>query len=118
MFEYPYSIELLTPRRSNEGLLEEILNMFREKYRRVFNAGCGASFPDNPMGQPRFSLIEMIDQCSLSIHPEEMVMNLNTFHTKEELDGLLKAASNAGLRYLLIVRGAVVRRCLSSTLGV
>ena len=32
-------------------------------------------------------------------------MNLNTFHIKEELDGLLKAASNAGLKYLLIVRG-------------
>jgi 5,10-methylenetetrahydrofolate reductase len=105
MFDYPYSIELLTPKRSEEGLPEETLNTFSERYRRIFNAGCGASFPDNPMGQPRVSLIEMIEQCGLSVHPEKTVLNLNTFHTKKEFDGLLKSASDLGLKYLLVIRG-------------
>jgi hypothetical protein len=78
---------------------------FRERYQRIFNAGCGASFPDNPMGQPRLSLIEMIYRCGLPVHPERTVMNLNTFHPKEELDDLLKAASELGLKYLLVIRG-------------
>jgi methylenetetrahydrofolate reductase (NADPH) len=32
-------------------------------------------------------------------------MNLNTFHTKSELDGMLKKAADVHLKYLLVVRG-------------
>ncbi len=105
MFDYPYIIELLSPKRPSEDLPEGAFDTFREKYQRVFEAGCGASVPDNPMGQPRYSLIEMIDRCGLSVHGEKTVMNLNTFHAKEELDRLLKTASDLGLRYVLVIRG-------------
>jgi methylenetetrahydrofolate reductase (NADPH) len=57
------------------------------------------------MGQPRYSLIETIEYARLSLLPEKMVMNLNTFHTKKELDRLLKAAVEKGIRYLLVIRG-------------
>jgi len=57
------------------------------------------------MGQPRFSLLEMIERANLPIEPEKIMMNLNTFHTKEELDGLLKKAQDLGLKYLLVIRG-------------
>ena len=32
-------------------------------------------------------------------------MTLNTFHTKNELDGLLRKAAKASLKYILVVRG-------------
>jgi methylenetetrahydrofolate reductase (NADPH) len=57
------------------------------------------------MGQPRFSLLEMIERADLPIKSEDGVMNLNTFHTKEELDGLLKKGAELSLKYLLVVRG-------------
>ena len=41
----------------------------------------------------------------LSVDPEKVVMNLNTFHTKSELDGLLQKAAKANLKYILVVRG-------------
>jgi len=105
MFNCSYLIEILTPQRSTPDRVKEKINLFAERYRKIIDSESGVSIPDNPMGRPRYSALEAIDLCGLPIDPERMVMNLNTFHIKEELDGLLKAASNAGLRYLLIVRG-------------
>lgn len=105
MFDYPYLIEILSPKRENAKPIEETMGSFAGRYRRVMDSGCGVSIPDNPMGQPRYSALETIDFCGLPIEPERTVMNLNTFHTKAELDGLLETASNVGLKYLLVVRG-------------
>jgi methylenetetrahydrofolate reductase (NADPH) len=105
MFDCPYLIEILTPKRSDQKQVEENMNRFSERYRRIVESGNGVSIPDNPMGQPRYSALETFDFCGLSIDPDKIVMNLNTFHTKEQLEGLLKAASDMGLKYLLIIRG-------------
>ena len=105
MFDCPYLIEILTPKRATSGALEKRMSGFAERYCRSFDSGSGVSVPDNPMGQPRFSLLEVIEFSDLPVHPQKTVMNLNTFHTKEELDGMLNRASNLGLKYLLIVRG-------------
>jgi methylenetetrahydrofolate reductase (NADPH) len=105
IFDCAYLIELLTPKRSNPQQVEEHMNRFAERYRRIMDSGNGLSIPDNPMGQRRFSALEAIDRCNLAIDSAKIVMNLNTFHTKEELDGLLKTASENGLRHLLIIRG-------------
>jgi len=105
MFTCTYLIEILTPKRATLGDLEERMTGFAERYRRILDSGSGLSIPDNPMGQPRYSLLEVIEFCGLPVHPPRTVMNLNTFHTKEELDGMLNRASNLGLKYLLIVRG-------------
>ena len=105
MFDCAYLIELLTPKRSAQGSVEEKMNQFAERYRRVMDSGNGVSIPDNPMGQLRYGALEAMDICGLSIQPEQMVMNLNTFHTKEELDDLLSKGSDAGLKYLLVIRG-------------
>ena len=105
MFDYPYLIELLTPKRSTDSRIEGFLDRFAERYQRVIDVGCGITIPDNPMGQPRFGALESIDRRGLSIDPEKLVMNLNTFHAKSELDGLLKKAAEAGLKYILVVRG-------------
>ena len=105
MFNYPYLVELLSPKRSADDQVEDLLDRFAERYQRIINAGYGLSIPDNPMGQPRFGALESIDLRGFSVNPEKIVMNLNTFHTKSELDGLLQKAAKANLKYLLVVRG-------------
>ncbi len=93
MFNYPYLVELLSPKRSAEDLVEDHLDRFAERFRKIIDAGCGISIPDNPMGQPRLSALECIDFRGLTVDSEKIVMNLNTFHTKKELDGLLQKAA-------------------------
>jgi methylenetetrahydrofolate reductase (NADPH) len=105
MFNYPYIVELLSPKRSTDDQIESLLDRFAERYQRIINAGCGVSIPDNPMGQPRLGALESFDLRDLSVDPDKVVMNLNTFHTKSELDGLLQKAAEANLKYILAVRG-------------
>ena len=98
MFNYSYMVELLSPKRSADDQMEGFLDRFAERYRRIMDAGCGLSIPDNPMGQPRLGALESIDLRGLSVDPAKVVMNLNTFHTKSELDGLLQNAAKANLK--------------------
>lgn len=105
MFSYPYLIELLSPKRSAGDQIEALLDRFAERYQRIIDAGCGVSIPDNPMGQPRLSALESFDLRDLSVDSEKVVMNLNTFHTKSELDGLLQKAAKINLKNILVVRG-------------
>jgi len=67
-------------------------------------AGCGVSIPDNPMGQPRMSALECIESRQLPIDSKKVIMNLNTFHTKTEFDGLLENVAIKRIEYLLVVR--------------
>ncbi|MBT8363199.1 MAG: methylenetetrahydrofolate reductase [Deltaproteobacteria bacterium] len=105
MFDYPYLVEMLSPKRSTDDQIEGFLDRFAERFRKVIHAGCGISIPDNPMGQPRLGALESIDLVGLSVDPEKVVMNLNTFHNKSELDGLLQKAAEANLKYILVIRG-------------
>ena len=103
MFKYPYLVELLSPKRSTGDQIEAFLDRFAERYRRIIDAGCGVSIPDNPMGQPRLGALESFELRDLSVDSEKVVMNLNTFHTRSELDGLLQKAAEANLKYIAIV---------------
>lgn len=105
MFNYPYVIELLSPKRSTDNQIEAFLDRFAERYRRVIDAGCGVSIPDNPMGQPRLGALKSLGQRDLSVDSDKVVMNLNTFHSKGELDKLLQKAAEANLKYILVIRG-------------
>jgi methylenetetrahydrofolate reductase (NADPH) len=120
MFNYPYLIELLSPKRSAGDQIETHLDRFAEQYRRIIDVGCGVSIPDNPMGQPRLGALESFDLKDLSVDSDKVVMNLNTFHTKSELDGLLQKAAKANLKYILVVRGdggPLLSRLDSKTIG-
>jgi methylenetetrahydrofolate reductase (NADPH) len=105
MLTSAYLVEILTPKRTDSIEAKDNINLFAERYYRVLDSGLGISVPDNPMGQPRFSLLEMIAQLGLPVEPEKTVMNLNTFHAKAELDRLLTKAADLGVAYLLVVRG-------------
>jgi len=105
MFNYPYLIELLSPKKTKDDPPKALLDRFADRYQKIIDAGCGVSIPDNPMGQPRLGALENFDLKDLSIDSEKIVMNLNTFHTKSELDGILQRAAEANLKYILVVRG-------------
>jgi len=104
MFSFPYLIELLTPRKDSPNLQED-LDRFAARYRRILDAGCGISIPDNPMGRPRLSAVQAIGGVDLPVDGERIVMNLNTFHSHAELEALFDQALDLGLRNLLVVRG-------------
>ena len=105
MFEYPYIIELLTPKKTDDTYPERLLTRFGERFNRAMRAGCAVSIPDNPMGNLRMGGLETIEMLGLSFNPDRLVINLNTFHHKDELDEILGAALQVGIRYLLVVRG-------------
>lgn len=105
MFEIPYLIEILTPRYTDEGYSEGLLTRFGERLDRIMQAGCGVSIPDNPMGNLRMGALDAIASQKLGIDPQRVVVNLNTFHHKDELDQILAKAAAAGIRFLLVVRG-------------
>lgn len=105
MFDFPYLVEMLTPKRIEPAISMEQLNLFAERYYRILDQGLGLSVPDNPMGQRRESLIDMIEKSVLPVPPDKIVMNLNTFHEKDALDRLLRRAETFGIRQLIVVRG-------------
>ena len=86
MFAYPYLIELLTPKASSGGISEKALARFGARFTRVLQSGCGLSIPDNPMGNLRMGALETIQLLGLEFDPERLIINLNTFHTKKQLD--------------------------------
>lgn len=99
-----FHIEILTPKRDSETL-EDDLAKFAEKYRLVMEAGYAACITDNPMGMLSFQATEVIEIAELPVFPEQLLVHLNTFHTKVELDGLLRDYHDRGGRHLLIVSG-------------
>jgi len=105
MLEIPYIIEILTPRRSPEADIDQLLERFAERVHLIMEAGCALSIPDNPMGQLRLGALESLESKGLTIDSEKVMMNVNTFHAKDELDALLQKAADLGIKYILVVRG-------------
>jgi hypothetical protein len=107
LWDVPYIIEILTPRRRGKESppASTELERFERRYRRAAEAGCAVSIPDNPLGNTRFSALETFDALGIRPDPDKTLVNLNTFHGKDELDRLLDRAAAWGLRYLLVILG-------------
>jgi methylenetetrahydrofolate reductase (NADPH) len=101
----PYLIEILTPRRRTGKDIDTVMMTFAERYQRIIKSGCALSIPDNPLGNLRYGALVTIEQLGLTIDPERILINLNTYHTLQDLKILLKRSAELGIRYLLIVRG-------------
>ena len=73
-------IEIIPPKQDSEKL-ESDLKLFASKLGRVMDSGFTASITDNAMGLLAFQGHECIEELSLAIKPEQILIHLNTFHT-------------------------------------
>ena len=99
-----FHIEILTPKQNSESL-DTDLEKFAEKYNAVMAAGYVACITDNPMGLLSFQATDIIPELGLPVKPEQLMIHLNTFHTKEALDQILDTALQMGGKYLLAITG-------------
>jgi methylenetetrahydrofolate reductase (NADPH) len=99
-----YHVEILPPKQDSEKL-EKDLETFATKYERVRESGYCACITDNAMGLLAFQGTEMIEELELPVEPEQVMIHLNTFHTKEDLDNILDTCKAKGIKYLLIITG-------------
>ena len=99
-----YHVEILPPKQNSEKL-EEDLRGFAEKFNRVMDSGYCACLTDNAMGLLAFQGHETIQHLGLRVLPEQVMLHLNTFHGKRELDTMLGHCRDVGFKYLLVVSG-------------
>lgn len=99
-----YHVELLPPKQDSEKL-EADLELFAQKYNRVMESGFCACITDNAMGHLSFQGTEMIEELELDVNPEQVMIHLNTFHTKEDLHNILDICKSRGIKYLLVISG-------------
>ena len=99
-----YHIELLPPKQDIENL-ESDLELFATKYCRVMDSGYCACITDNAMGHLSFQGTEVIEELELPVHPDQIMIHLNTFHTKENLHEILDYCRSREIKYLLVVSG-------------
>lgn len=100
----PYLIELLTPSQAVLDL-EAALKRFAERCARILACGCLVSIPDNPLGRLHFTALETLAYLGLEVAPERLLVHLNTFHRRADLDELLAGLEALGVRNLLCVSG-------------
>src|SRR5659263_45873 len=99
-----YHVEILPPKQDSEKL-EADLALFAEKYNRVMESGYCACITDNAMGHLAFQGTEIIEELGLIVHPEQVMIHLNTFHTKQDLHNILDTCKSKGIKYLLVISG-------------
>jgi methylenetetrahydrofolate reductase (NADPH) len=99
-----YLVEVLPPKQDSEKL-EKDLERFSDKYLRVMNSGYCVCITDNAMGLLSFQGTEIIEELGLPVMPEQLIIHLNTFHTKDDLNNILDICKLKGIRYLLIITG-------------
>lgn len=99
-----YHIEILPPKQASQKL-EADLERFQGKFDKVMDAGYIACITDNAMGNLAFQGTELIEELELDVQPGQVMIHLNTFHTKQDLDSILQACIDRGIADLLIVTG-------------
>ena len=102
--EKRYHIEIIPPKHNTEDL-EKDMETFAEKYNRVMESGYCACITDNAMGRMTFQGHEMISELELPVNPEQVMIHLNTFHSKEKLIETLDTLKALGVKYILVVSG-------------
>jgi methylenetetrahydrofolate reductase (NADPH) len=99
-----YHVEILPPKQATEKL-DADLNLFMDKYEKVRESGRCACITDNAMGLLAFQGTECIEELGLKVNKGQVMIHLNTFHTRENLHEILDACGKLGIGYLLVVSG-------------
>lgn len=99
-----FHVEVLTPKQASETL-DDDLQKFAEKYTKVIEGGFMACITDNPMGNLSFQATEVLPELGLEVKPEQLMLHLNTFHTRQQLDEILNKAAEIGIKYILAISG-------------
>jgi len=94
--------ELLTP-ELEQADPEVAAEKFGKRYLDYYNDGFGVSLPDNPMGNLRFTSTEILEFLELPV--ERVIVHLNSFHRKQDLDQIVDTAETLGVQTLLCVSG-------------
>jgi methylenetetrahydrofolate reductase (NADPH) len=99
-----YHVEILPAKQDSEKL-EKDLETFKTKFERVMESGYCACITDNAMGNLAFQGTEMIEELELEPKDDLVMIHLNTFHTKEDLDRILESCKKYRIRQLLVITG-------------
>lgn len=99
-----YHVEIIPPKQDSQKL-EEDLELFASKLTRIRGSGFTASITDNAMGLLAFQGHECIEELGIDIDPEKILIHLNTFHTKQNLEEILDECRKLGIFNLLVISG-------------
>ena len=84
-----YHVEILPPKQNSQKL-DADLERFESKFGKVMEAGYLVCITDNAMGNLAFQGTELIEELGLEGNLDKVMIHLNTFHTKEDLDAVRK----------------------------
>lgn len=99
-----YLIELSSPKQDSQTLIED-LEKYKIKYNKVFESGNCVCLTDNPMGYLAFQGTELIEVLQLPVEEDQVMIHLNTFHTKKDLDNILNTCIDLGINKILVISG-------------
>ena len=99
-----YIVETLTPKQDDPEF-EKKLKTFGDRYQKTLEHGGAMSIPDNPMGHLHFTALEVLEYLGVTLAPDSILLHVNTFHRKQDLDEMLKNAAERGIRNLLVISG-------------
>ena len=99
-----FHVEIIPPKQDSLKL-EDDLMLFAAKFERVMASGFTASITDNAMGLLAFQGHECIVELGLAARPGQVLIHLNTFHTKETLDEILTTCQRLGIFSVLAISG-------------
>ncbi len=99
-----YHVEILPPKQETEKLYED-LDRFANRFNRVMESGDCACITDNAMGNLAFQGTEVIEELELPVVEDQVMIHLNTFHTKKDLHRILDSCRALHIRRLLVVTG-------------
>lgn len=98
------NIDLTPPKHASQKFSKD-LAAFRRRYESFVNDDFIVSITDNAMGKLSFQGTELIDELGLTIKPDNILIHLNTFHRREELQRILSDMRRLGLRNVLCITG-------------
>lgn len=85
--------------------LQERLDRFAKRYRRIVEAGQIVCLTDNAMGNLAFQGHELIRELGLPVPSGRVMVHLNTFHTLGELREIVDSCAELGVGELLVISG-------------